>query len=253
MKLRRLFSFIFNQPKRRGEFVPEEPSRYIDLYLRGEVVDRALVDASMYDEIMAFPNVGKCQWRAVLANWYQVQKGAPPTYYANCYVLIDGVKRNIGMHRLVASIKFSHYTLENSGYRKPVNHIGHNTVDNRSCKIEPCMARDNSVHRKGKADGAYLSTYPHVTIQTRRRKDGTVNRTYVVSIHAPFISKGVRSTRASSQRTVHMGYFADEDEAGERSRATREYIDHNLECTRDDLIDLRHRLDKACGRKINVK
>jgi len=84
----------------------------------------ALIDDEDYDLISQY-------------KWHVIEKHG---YYANTKVKISGKQKNLSMHRLIMNAQPGQY----------VDHINHNTLDNRKSNLRICTAQQNQMNKKKK-------------------------------------------------------------------------------------------------------
>ena len=130
--------------------------------------------------------VDESDWEALSKyNWYACWMPTIGSFYAvRNTSRKDGPRRLVYMHRVIMGV---------TDPKVQVDHIYHDTLDNRRSKLRIVNNRTNCGNLKGKAEQKYSSVYPGVSF----RKDIQRWRAYI----------------SIGGRFVHLGYFDDEVEA----------------------------------------
>lgn len=122
---------------------------------------------------------------AMRHRWYISNYG-----YAQCSIKReDGKFRTVFMHRMILGV---------TGRMNFVDHINHNTLDNRRSNLRACSLRENCQNKKPRGASKYLG----VTVGFCKQKNGSFTGPYIRA-----------SIRLSEKDRIYLGYFKTEEEA----------------------------------------
>lgn len=135
----------------------------------------AIIDDEDYARIT---NMGK---------WYAAYDPIMKSFYAVRQIRKPNGKQTIRMHRVVT----------NAPINKEVDHINHNTLDNRVCNLRICTSSQNGMNRK--PSQSKTSRYKGVSLDKQKRK----NKIYSYW----------RAQIYKNGKQIRLGYFKSETEA----------------------------------------
>jgi len=164
----------------------------------------AIVDEGLYEWLMGWK---WCAWWSKSSRTYYAVRGSSVAERAE-----TGCPMTMSMHRKIMGVEYSSHKIE-------VDHIHHETLDNRVSQLALVTSRKNKRNLKNAGSSKY-SNVCFVKARCRWQVD----------------------IRVKGGPRVCMGWFKDEDDAGAFAEVVHGYVDVYPKCTAQDLKDLRAKL-----------
>lgn len=140
-----------------------------------------IVDPEDYDRVSRY------KWRAAYCKDIR-------THYVHTSETVDGKQRTVVLHRLIMC----------PSPGEVVDHINHDTLDNRKCNLRVCLPHQNSLNRR-----THISKWKGVSWDKRNRAWRARIRINGVLTHLGLFKEHSDALRAYDEAAIkHFGEFA---------------------------------------------